>query len=66
MWMLRQARVTAHLVRDAAQRALGAANIAPEQVGVCLVATFTADTCTPSAACLLQADLGLPEGHALL
>ena len=49
------------LVRDAAQRALGAANIAPEQVGVCLVATFTADTCTPSAACLLQADLGLPE-----
>ena len=49
------------LVRDAALRALEAAGIAPEQVGVCLVATFTADTCTPSAACLLQADLGMPE-----
>ena len=49
------------LVRDAAARALDAAGIAPEQVGVCLVATFTADTCTPSAACLLQADLGMPE-----
>lgn len=49
------------LVRAAAARALEAAGIAPDQVGVCLVATFTADTCTPSAACLLQADLGMPE-----
>lgn len=49
------------LVRDAAARALEAAGIEPAQVGVCLVATFTADTCTPSAACLLQADLGMPE-----
>ena len=49
------------LVRDAATRALEAAGIEPAQVGVCLVATFTADTCTPSAACLLQADLGMPE-----
>ena len=49
------------LVRDAAERALEAAGITPAEVGVCLVATFTADTCTPSAACLLQADLGMAE-----
>ncbi len=49
------------LARDAARRALEAAGIAPDEVGVCLVATFTADYATPSAACLLQADLGLPE-----
>ena len=49
------------LARDAAERALAAAGIAPEQVGVCLVATFTAPLSTPSAACLVQRDLGLPE-----
>lgn len=49
------------LVRDAAFRALEAAGLTADQVGVCLVATFTADTCTPSAACVLQADLGMPE-----
>ena len=37
------------------------AGLTADQVGVCLVATFTADTCTPSAACVLQADLGMPE-----
>ena len=49
------------LARDAAERALAAAGITPEQVGVCLVATFTSEAATPSTACLLQRDLGLPE-----
>lgn len=49
------------LARDAARRALAAAGIAPDEVGVCLVATFTASAATPSTACLLQRDLGLPE-----
>ena len=49
------------LTRGAATHALEAAGIAPHEVGVCLVATFTPDFSTPSAACLLQADLGLPE-----
>lgn len=49
------------LTLKAAERALTVAGLEPQQIGVCLVATFTADTCTPSAACLLQRDLGLPE-----
>ena len=54
------------LVRDAAQRALGAANIAPEQVGVCLVATFTADTCTPFCRMPASGRSRPSRGHALL
>ncbi len=49
------------LARDAAARALEAAGIEADAVGVCLVATFTPDMTTPSTACLLQSDLGLPE-----
>lgn len=49
------------LARDAAKRALEAAGVAPDEVGVCLVATFTASAATPSAACLIQRDLGLAE-----
>lgn len=49
------------LVRDAAARALEAAGIEPAEVGVCLVATFTPELATPSAACLVQHDLGLAE-----
>ncbi len=49
------------LVRDAAARALEAAGIEPAEVGICLVATFTPELSTPSAACLVQRDLGLPE-----
>lgn len=33
----------------------------PEQVGLCLVATFTPDYLTPSTACLVQRSLGLPR-----
>lgn len=49
------------LARDAAKRALDAAGITPDEVGVCLVATFTASAATPSTACLIQRDLGLAE-----
>lgn len=45
----------------AAQRALGDAGILAQDVGICLVATFTSTNATPSAACLLQRDLGLNE-----
>lgn len=45
----------------AAERALQAAGIEPGEIGVCLVATFTADTATPSTACMLQHELGLSE-----
>ena len=45
----------------AAQRALGDAGILAQDVGICLVATFTSTNATPSTACLLQRDLGLNE-----
>lgn len=49
------------LARDAAARALAAAGIEASEVGVCLVATFTAHAATPSTACLIQRDLGIAE-----
>lgn len=58
---LAPAETHAGLVAQAARAALAAAGIAPGDVGVCLVATFTGDNLTPSAACVLQRDLGLPE-----
>lgn len=44
----------------AAQEAIKNAGIAPEEIGVCLVATITADDLVPSAACALQRELDLP------
>ena len=45
----------------AARQALERAGIEPGQIGVCLVATLTQDTMTPSAACVLQKELGLEQ-----
>ena len=45
----------------AARQALERSGLRPEQIGVCLVATLTQDTMTPSTACVLQKELGLPE-----
>lgn len=50
----------ADLCREAARRALADAQISPEQIGACIVATVTPDTAVPSAACRLQKELGLP------
>ena len=49
------------LCTAAARRALESAGIGPEQIGVCLVSTLTQDTMTPSTACVLQKELGMPE-----
>ena len=49
------------LAVTAARRALQAAGVEPAQVGVCLVANFTAQLATPSTACRLQAELGFPQ-----
>ncbi len=49
------------LCTAAARRALESAGISAEQIGVCLVATLTQDTMTPSTACVLQKELGMPE-----
>lgn len=51
----------ANLCAGAAKAALARARVAPGQIGACIVATVSADTAVPSAACLLQRELGLPE-----
>lgn len=43
----------------AAKMALDNAGLKPEDIGVCIVATLTSDYLAPSAACLVQRDLGL-------
>lgn len=49
------------LTLTAARRALEMAGVSPEELGAVIVATFTPDNLTPSAACLLQRDLRLTE-----
>ena len=55
------AETHAGLCAGAAKAALEKAGVAPSQIGACIVATVSADTAVPSAACLLQRELGLPE-----
>ena len=45
----------------AARRALESAGVTADQIGACVVATLTPDTLVPSAACVLQRELGLPH-----
>ena len=49
----------------AAQRAMQAAGINPEDIGLLIVGTTTPDLVFPSTACLLQARLGLPDCGAM-
>ncbi len=49
------------LCSSAAKEALEAAGVRPDQIGLCVVATISADYHTPSAACMVQERLGLPE-----
>ena len=46
---------------EAARMALRNAGVAPEEIGACIVATLTPDYLAPSAACLVQRDVGLPH-----
>lgn len=50
------------LAAAAAKAALGRAGVDPERVAACIVTTICADNISPSCACLLQRELGLPEG----
>jgi len=49
------------LAAGAARQAMERAGLGPEDIGVCLAATFTPDGASPSTACLLQRELGLRE-----
>lgn len=46
---------------SAAKKAMEEAGVSPDEIGVCIVSTMTADTIIPSAACLLQKELRFPE-----
>jgi 3-oxoacyl-[acyl-carrier-protein] synthase-3 len=49
------------LCAAAARKALQRSGVDPDQIGACVVATATADNLFPSAACLLQRELGLSQ-----
>lgn len=49
------------LCLEAAEQAMLRANIAPHEIGAVIVATMTADTLMPSAACMMQKLLNLPQ-----
>ena len=55
------AETHAELCAAAARAALKRAGVSPSEIGACIVATVSADTVVPSAACMLQRALGLPE-----
>lgn len=50
------------LAAQAGQKALKASGLSPKDIGLCIVATFTPQWATPSVACLVQKELGLPYG----
>lgn len=49
------------LTEEAARKALASAGVQPQEIGACIVATLTSNTLVPSAACLVQKALGLPN-----
>jgi len=53
-----------NLATAAARRALAAAGVAAEEIGVIIVATMTSHTLMPSTACLVQKDLGAGNAFA--
>ena len=55
---------TSDLALNAARRAIEAAGITPQDVGLVVVATTTPDMVFPSTACILQAKLGIKDGPA--
>lgn len=49
------------LAKEAAEKAIAKSGINKEDIGLLIVATFTPDYSTPSTACLIQRELGLPN-----
>ena len=50
-----------HFAVEAARQAIAKAGIQPEDLGLCLMGTVTADCSTPSQSCLVHQTLHLPE-----
>jgi 3-oxoacyl-[acyl-carrier-protein] synthase-3 len=59
-----EGETTTDLALKAARAALEASGVAPEEIGLVIVATITADRSFPSTACRLQERLGLPRAAA--
>lgn len=55
---------TSHIATKAAIRALENAKVAPEELDLIIVATITPDMHTPSAACMVQKNLGATKAAA--
>ena len=55
---------TSDLALNAARRAIEAAGITPQDIGLIVVATTTPDMVFPSTACILQSKLGIKGGPA--
>ncbi len=58
-------QMASDLALEASRRALAAAGIAPEDLGLIIVATTTPDMVFPSTACILQAKLGIARRTGL-
>ena len=56
-----QGETLTQLAVAAARQAMERAGVGPQDIGLCLMATVTPDWITPSQACLLHQELGLPE-----
>ncbi|MDX2417212.1 MAG: beta-ketoacyl-ACP synthase III [Xanthomonadales bacterium] len=61
----REGETSGDMAEVAAQRAMEAAGIDPQDIGLLVVGTTTPDLVFPSTACLLQARLGLPDCGAM-
>ena len=61
----RDGETSGDMAEVAAQRAMEAAGIDPQDIGLLVVGTTTPDLVFPSTACLLQARLGLPDCGAM-
>ena len=55
---LSEKETTSRLAAEAAERAVENAGIPPEEIGLILVATSTADSLFPNTACLVQKEIG--------
>lgn len=55
-----------HLAVAAARQALERSGLAPEEIGCCVCGTLSAEYATPSTACLVQKELGLPQDIPVL
>jgi 3-oxoacyl-[acyl-carrier-protein] synthase-3 len=61
----REDETSGDMAEVAAQRAMKAAGVDPQDIGLLIVGTTTPDLVFPSTACLLQARLGLPDCGAM-